>query len=205
VTLVHRILAVIAAALALTAFAADGWPGNVSAAGDARETPRYITAPDLAVRIISRKPGLQVFDLRSRADYDSFHVPGATHASVGRLLRQPRQAGTTMVLYGNSVTHASRAASRLLGRGADDVFVLRGGLHEWIARVHEPRLAVDATAAEREEFERATRLSLFFGGRAHEDVPRADLPRGYWTGHADERAGIESTLLAVAAIRRRGC
>jgi rhodanese-related sulfurtransferase len=152
-----------------------------------------------------RSPDLHVFDLRSQADYERFHVPSATHATIGRLLRQPRQAGTTTVLYGNSVAHATRAASRLSGRGAGEVLVLRGGLYEWIARVHEPHIAADATSAEREEFERASRLSRFFGGRVHEDVPRDQLPRGYWTGHADDRAGVESTLLAVAAIRRRGC
>lgn len=204
-TLVHRALAAMAASLALMALVAEAWPWLMSASGALPETPRYITAPDLAVRIMSRSPDLHVFDLRSQADYDRFHVPGATHASVGGLLRQPVQAGSTMVLYGTSVAHGTRVASRLSGHEAREILVLRGGLYEWIARVHEPRLAVDATAAERAEFEQATRLSRFFGGRVHEDVPRAVVPRGYWTGDREDRAGIESTLLAVAAIRRRGC
>ena len=39
-------------------------------------------------------------------------------------------------------------------RGYRHVFVLREGLYEWIARVLEPRLAVDATPNERSSSKR---------------------------------------------------
>jgi rhodanese-related sulfurtransferase len=201
---IHRTLALVAAALGCAAWLVDGWPGGVEAA--TTSAPRFIAAPDLAARIIGRDPALRLFDLRSHAEFERFHVPGAAHATVRGLTRRPLPAGTTVVLYGNTVTHATRAWTRLDDRRRREVLVLRGGLFEWIARVHEPRLAVDATEAERAEFVRALPLSRFFGGQARENVPRAEVPTGYWTGtvESDHRT-VQATLLAVAAIRRRGC
>jgi hypothetical protein len=99
-------------------------------------------------------------------------------------------------------------------RGYHRVFFLREGLYEWLARVMEPRLPLDATARERADFDRAVEMSRFFGGTAREGVPRADVPIGYWndgTSHedpnpgADGRARQPATGRMIAGIRRRGC
>jgi hypothetical protein len=99
-------------------------------------------------------------------------------------------------------------------RGHRRVFFLREGLFEWLARVREPRLAVDATARERADFVRAREMSRFFGGVAREGVPRAEVPVGYWndgstadpSGPSAETASRgSSTERLIAGIRRRGC
>jgi hypothetical protein len=87
----------------------------------------------------------------------------------------------------------------------------------------EPRLAIDATDAERQEFARAEVQSRFFGGQPRSSVPRAEIPTGYWTdGEAGLQphveAGLQSRLPAnglsptarairdaALNIRRRGC
>jgi rhodanese-related sulfurtransferase len=217
VTIIHRGLAVVAATLACAAFIVDGSSGSMAAARADRAIPRFITAPELAARIMARDPDLRIFDLRSHVEYARFHVPSATRATIGDLTRDPFPPTVTAVLYANTLTHATRAWARLSERGLRDeerrrgvpedrVFILRGGLYEWIARVHEPHLAVDATDAERAEFDRAVRLSRFFGGLPRQDVPRSEIPTGYWTGaDGSDRRALQATLLAVAAIRRRGC
>ena len=200
---VLRAMALVAAALACAAILVDR-SGAAPAAG--RAMPRFISAPELAARIMRRDPALRVFDLRPRADYERFHVPGAAHATVRSLARDTLPSPVTAVLYAHTLPHATRASARLNERGVRDVSILRGGLYEWIARIHEPRLAADATAAERAEFEQALLWSRFFGGRPLEDVPRSQVPSGYWTGSRDgDDRSLETTLLAVAAIRRRGC
>jgi rhodanese-related sulfurtransferase len=195
-TVPHRSLACAAATLAMLAVIVDAAP----------PAARFISAPELAAAIMSRNPSLRVFDLRARAEFDRFHVPSATPATLRDLRRNALPANATAVVYANRQAHAARAAGVLADRGLGDVFVLREGLYEWIARVHEPRLAADATATERDAFARAATTSRFFGGRAHEDVPRAVVPTGYWTGATQTDARrLEETLLAVATIRRRGC
>jgi uncharacterized protein len=170
-----RALALIAAALAVGAIVADG----------SSAPPRFITAPDLASRIMRRDPALRIFDLRSAAEFERFHVASAQQLSPSLLRREPLPPNWTVVLYGNGESRASRAWTIARDRGAD-AFVLRGGVRQWFTRVYEPRLATDATEAERAEFEQAARFSRFFGGKPQVDVPR-------------------SLLLAAATIRRRGC
>jgi rhodanese-related sulfurtransferase len=174
-SLVGRALALVAAVLATAAVLADG----------SAPPPRFISVPDLAARIMGRDPALRIFDLRSTAEFERFHVAGARQLAPSLLRREPLSPGETVVLYGNGESRAARAWAVVRDRGAD-AFVLRGGVREWFIRVYEPRLATDATPAERAEFEQAVRVSRFFGGRPLVDVAR-------------------DQLLAAATIRRRGC
>ena len=97
-------------------------------------------------------------------------------------------------------------------RGHRDVRLLRQGLYEWIARVLEPRLAVDATPEERTEFERAASLSRFFGGVPRANVARREVPVGYWNGdgaqagrpsHATRGGRRAETRMLIARLRAR--
>ena len=200
-----RLLTILASLLGLAAVIVDP-PSVARAVSSGGDAPSFISAPELAERIVRRDGTLRVFDLRSHAEYERFHIPGAAHTTLRGLAREPLAADSTTVIYANRLAHAARGWATLSGRSVRDVRILRGGAYEWIMRIHEPRVAVDATDAERAEFEQAARFSRFFGGRTHLDVPRAEIPTGYWTGDSDSKPhALEATLLAVAAIRRRGC
>jgi rhodanese-related sulfurtransferase len=183
-TRLHRALALLAAALAVAA-----WQSEPSGRVD------YISAPDLAKRIVARDATLHVVDLRSRPDFDQLHVSGATHMTIGDLQRLPIPTSARIVLYANDDDRAVKGVRLLRTRGYQDVVVLRDGISAWISRVLEPRLAMDATPSERAEFERAAQWSRFFGGLPLSDVPRSDLLGG----------NREFVRQAIAGIRRRGC
>ena len=170
-----RALALVAAVLAAAAVFSEG----------SSPSPQFISAPDLAARIINRDPALRVFDLRSTAEFDRFHVAGARQLSMSALRNEPLPPAATVVLYGNGERRATQAWAIAKERGAN-AFVLRGGVREWFVRIYEPRLPGDATPAERTEFEQAARFSRFFGGKPAMDVPRSEA-------------------LAAPAIRGRGC
>jgi hypothetical protein len=53
-----------------------------------------------------------------------------------------------------------------------DAWFLREGMYEWIARVLEPRLAVNASPREQAEYAAAVPLSRYFGGMPPK-APRA--------------------------------
>ena len=171
----RRALALVAALLATAAVLVEG----------VSSSPQFITAHDLASRIMRRDPTLRIFDVRSAAEFEQFHVASARQLSLPLLRQEPLPPDATVVLYGNGEARAARGWTIARDRGAD-AFVLRGGVHEWFIRVYEPRLAADATAAERAEFERGASFSRFFGGKPLVDVTR-------------------DQLLAAATIRRRGC
>ena len=192
-TLAHRALVVSALVLAGCAAVAE-------ALG-----PSAVSAVTLAPWIADgRRP--QVLDVRAAAEFASFHIPSAAHTTFGSLLTigLPRQTPT--VVYSDGPSRAVQAGMLLQLRGHGDVSFLRDGVYEWLVRVQEPQLAVDATPAERADFEQRAALSRYFGGQPHLDVPRSELATGPWVaGASAARAPSLQAALLVAAIRRRGC
>jgi rhodanese-related sulfurtransferase len=217
-TRVHGALAILAATLGLAAAGADIRP-TVDAPQLALEIEAerdHITAPELAERIMRQDPMLHLVDLRTRGEYDQFHIPTAAHATLEALARQVLPTNASIVLYSEGGVHSAQAWVLLRLRGYRDVRFLREGIYEWLARVMEPRLAVDATSAERADFARAEEQSRFFGGQPRSSVARADVPIGYWTSPSPaeaagdagtSRAAVAGSLAqsAIEGIRRRGC
>jgi len=190
----HAALAIVAALLATGAAIVE------------RGTDEVISAPELAERIMSRADDQRIFDLRSPGAFEQFHIPGASHVTVEELPHITLAPQSSVVLYGDRRRTVIDAVGVLRSHGHRDVRLLRDGLYEWLARVYEPRLAVDATPAERSEFERAASLSRFFGGVPLAGVPRGDVPQGYWNGHPRSDALLAAAAgQSAAAIRRRGC
>jgi rhodanese-related sulfurtransferase len=205
-TRLHATLAAVAGVLALGAALVDARPSEtrnptIAPVADVD----YMSALDLAERIARGDGSVRVVDMRSATEYAQFHIPTSVHMTAADLAAAALPPDAAVVLYSDDDGRAIEGWMLLRLRGHRHVFVLREGLYEWIARVHEPRLAADATPAERAEFERAAALSRFFGGFPRADVPRAEIPAGYWNTTASGARTPERTASAVAAIRRRGC
>ena len=199
----HVALALVAAIMAAAAGAADlASPAELAGV----RASAFIAAPDLAERIISGDDSLRLFDLRPAAAYQQFHIPTARRVEPAELGAASLSAGAEVVLYGDSRATLSDAVRVLRTRRQAKVLVLREGVSEWLGRVHEPRLAVDATPEERAQFDRAAAMSRFFGGVPLAGVPRSEVPSGYWTGAPRTDELLEAAALqSVALIRRRGC
>jgi len=169
----------------------------------------HVTALELAQWIKDRRPGLRVLDVRSREEYERYHLPTAERLALDSLATVPFHADDTLVLYSEGGAHAAQAWVFLRALGYHHVYFLRGGLYEWLEQVMNPTLA-DTTAAGHDAFARAAVLSRYFGG-----VPRSDIR----TAPADEsialpgapRAGFavplpaRTTTSRIDAVRRRGC
>jgi rhodanese-related sulfurtransferase len=170
------------------------------------QTIEFISAPDLAQRIMGGDRDLRVFDLRTPDAFAQFHVPGARRSTAASLAGEPLTPQTRVVLYADARATIVEALQVLGQRNHRDVLVLREGMYEWLSRVHEPRLASSPTTEERAEFERAAEMSRFFGGVPRAGVPRDEVPQGYWTGlPRSEALLMAAAVKSVAAIRRRGC
>jgi uncharacterized protein len=166
----------------------------------------FISAPELAGRIMRGDRDLGLFDLRPQAAFERFHIPTARRATPDDLAAVALAPQTNVVLYADARATLFDALHVLGGRNHRDVRVLKEGIFEWVARVQEPRLAVDATPAERDEFERAAEMSRFFGGVPRAGVSREEVPQGYWTGTVrSEDLLVAAAVQSVTAIRRRGC
>jgi uncharacterized protein len=185
----HTASTLAASTLAASTLAASTLAASTLAATTPSSERDSISAIELGERIAQGDPTLHVIDLRDAADYEQFHIPGATRTTLAELATAPLPIETTLVLYDETGVSAAQGQALLRRRGYTSVLVLRGALYEWIARVHEPKLPSDATAEERQAFERAAKLSRFFGGMPQTDVSRAEI----------------STKKTVRTARGRGC
>jgi uncharacterized protein len=187
------------AAVALLLGAAAALAGDPAAGGalppaePAAAAVPTVDAVTLAERIRAREEGLRVLDVQKDGESAPLQIPTAVHVTADTVERIAR--GGSIVVYGNEPEPAARLTLTLRARG-DEAVVLEGGVGAWIDEVLEPKLYLDATAADTQAYRRAAPVSRYFGGQ-----PRASVARPA----ADSASRAESAAAAAARIRRRGC
>jgi rhodanese-related sulfurtransferase/uncharacterized membrane protein YedE/YeeE len=162
----------------------------------------HVTAIELAEWIRGRKAGLRIVDLRTAAEFETYHLPRAERIALESLATAPLRATDTIVLISGGGAHAAQAWVLLQALGFKQVYFLRGGLQEWIDDVMNPTILATAPPRAMAEFKRVGEISRYFGG-----VPRiVDKlePRPSVIDESGDRPA-SSTTDAAAAIRRRGC
>ena len=132
-------------------------------------------------------------DVRSRAEFDAFHIPTATSAPLPTVQAEVWPANDEVVLYSVEGKHDNRARALFRSRGYVRVSSLRGGVTAWLDEVISPAIPSQATAAQAAAFRRRADVSRYFGGspRRVEATPRGEV--------ALTAEG------AAALVRRRGC
>ena len=183
----------------------------------------HVTALELARWIRAGKPGLRVVDVRAESAFAEYRIPGAERATLDSLLRERPRRGETLVLYSEGGTHAAQGWVLLRASGRRDVYVLRGGLYEWITDVIDATLPADADSARRAAWPEVSALSRWFGGMPRVGVgqPALSLSKGgAWgvEGQVPSPSGTPSSIVPIATpntpgstaeivrnVRRRGC
>jgi rhodanese-related sulfurtransferase len=105
----------------------------------------HVTALELAEWIREREPGLRVIDLRTLAEFQSYHLPRAEHIPLDALLTTPFRDSETIVLLSDGGAHAAQAWVFLRALGHRHVYFLRGGVGEWLDEVMNPTKPSDLT------------------------------------------------------------
>ncbi|MBM3121701.1 MAG: sulfurtransferase [Chloroflexi bacterium] len=120
--------------------AADKW-ARISTAREAALTAREVQiAPgELLASLGDDKLNVVMLDVRSEADFNLFHLQGAQHvaldelpALVPSLLHEPA-AVTVTVVMSNDEAAATQAWKTLQAESIANVYVLEGGINQWIA------------------------------------------------------------------------
>ncbi len=103
----------------------------------------YITVDQLAHMIIDKEPGFVVVDIRSKEDYDKYHIPGSIHVPVDHLLNNDNLRSlaedNTIILTSNGNTLASQGWLILRENGFKDVLILQGGMNYWVEAFNNPQ------------------------------------------------------------------
>ncbi|HJE57482.1 MAG TPA: rhodanese-like domain-containing protein [Nocardiopsis listeri] len=92
-----------------------------------------------AVRdLLETDPHTLLVDVRTPAEYESSHIPGAINLPLGRvdahLERIVADAGGRLVLVCQSGSRAGQCRDKLAGAGLSDTVVMNGGMNAWAAQ-----------------------------------------------------------------------
>lgn len=100
--------------------------------------------PTCLAKASSLAAGTRLYDVRSRAEYQQLHIPGATSSSISEVAHLLRSNTTPAVIYdaGKFRSDASLLCARLRNAGARNFKILDGGLAQWSqSNRHPERLA----------------------------------------------------------------
>ena len=93
-----------------------------------------ISATELAV-LLDSGADVELLDVRSPAEYESAHIPGAYNVPVDVVLEHARrihqQVTHPVVLVCQSGPRAAQACQRLQAEGLEQVQILEGGMGRW--------------------------------------------------------------------------
>lgn len=96
---------------------------------------------DLAARYVANADSnFQFIDIRTPEEFADFSIPGSINIPYEKLLEKEWQGylnpeNKTNILFSNSMQFSSMAYSILLGSGASNNKILKGGINEWFAVV----------------------------------------------------------------------
>ncbi|HGY56480.1 MAG TPA: rhodanese-like domain-containing protein [Caldithrix abyssi] len=96
----------------------------------------YVAPDEVAHWVIDKDPSVQIIDIRSKEDYDKYHIPGSEWIPLANLLSDEAKdildPDKTIVLASNGNSKAAQAWVLLKEAGYDDVYVLMGGMNYWV-------------------------------------------------------------------------
>jgi rhodanese-related sulfurtransferase len=102
--------------------------------------------------VITEDSTIQLIDLRSQAEFDSFSIPGSINIPYAQLLEYDLESYLNRekirnIFYGNGDFHANYALVLARGLGYDNCYVMRGGLNLWYQSIMNSRFTGETISA----------------------------------------------------------
>jgi len=115
-------------------------PGEVELLGLIATGQDHMEPEELADRLLAGEPGILVVDIRSKREYQAFHIRGAVNVRLQELpdYLAPFKNRNLIILYSNGMTHPAQARDSLARQGFTNVYFLTGGLQGFMERCLKP-------------------------------------------------------------------
>jgi hypothetical protein len=103
-----------------------------------QERAVYIHPGELLTSQHDRTLNLVMLDVRPEADYNLFHIEDVRHIPAGEVLNytaefQKEPANTVFVLMSNDESLATDVWKKLVAESVPNVYILEGGINNWLA------------------------------------------------------------------------
>ncbi len=108
-----------------------------------KDGSHLVSTDAVADLLVQKDPVLQLIDVRSLEEFETFHLPGAVHVPLSNILAAEYsglfdQDVRMNVLYANGTTQASQAWMLLRQQGYGNLHVMQGGLNYWAETIMNP-------------------------------------------------------------------
>lgn len=126
-----------------------------------------------------------LIDVRNEAEYNLFHIRDARHVPIDELLDHTDEliaepANSVLFLMGNGEELATEAWWMLVAEGVPNVYVLEGGVNNWITTFAEPDFVEEnQLVANVGEDQLAFTFASALGSRVPFATPKPDTPIEY--------------------------
>ena len=140
---------------------------------------QFYSPDELADKLISKDPSIQLIDVRDQADFEKFSLPGAINIPLSDLLNEQyadilNQDVKMNILYSNGTIEANQAWMITRQLGYENNFVLEGGLNHWVETIMNPAKPASTDPNEelaRYDFRQAAGAALGGGGAVQLAAP----------------------------------
>ena len=137
---------------------------------DLIESTRYFTVEEVAQKIISQDPSIQLVDVRDSVSYHKFTLSGAINMPLNELLKPYYKVYLVQdvyikIFFSNGSCNADVAWMICNRMGYKNTFVMLGGLNTWVEHILEPTdhsVVWDKVDDQMYQYRRGA--SIYFGG-----------------------------------------
>lgn len=142
---------------------------------------RYMTTDQVAELIIHGDPALLMIDVRPASDYENFALPGSVNIPLDSLVNESSLLyfgipGMNVVFVSNDDIVADQAWVLTKRLGYNSIYVMKGGLNNWMATIidpQEPATEDGYSAYETYLFRKGAQL--YFTGSGNEEMETTKL------------------------------
>ncbi|MDA3930833.1 MAG: rhodanese-like domain-containing protein [Prolixibacteraceae bacterium] len=110
---------------------------------EVQEGMQFVSTDQIADMIIQKDPSLQLIDVRSSAEFEKYHLPGAISIPISKLLSDDwvdyiNQDVKMNVFYSNGNTTSNEAWMITRQLGYLNNYVMMGGMNYWAETIMNP-------------------------------------------------------------------
>lgn len=137
---------------------------------DMVQTSRYVTTDEVAAMIITGDPTLQLVDVRNEKDFFAYSLPGSENIPFDSIVSDDYRdylglEDMNMVFYSNDDILADQTWVIVKRLGYNNIYVMKGGLNEWINTIIRPEAPSEsAPEVDWELYSSRKGASMYFTG-----------------------------------------
>ncbi|UCE05638.1 MAG: YeeE/YedE family protein, partial [bacterium] len=140
---------------------------------------KYVDVQQLAEWIMDKQDNFSLIDLRSKWKFEQYHIPFAQNITSNSLANETVPERGKIIIYGQDETLPKGDWQILKDIGFENVYLLRGGLNEWLDKVIFPDLTKMGVRDEN-VIERIKKTSWYFGGKPKlREKDKSKFPKKY--------------------------